>query len=335
MRPMSLAAVVMVSALVAGAAAAQHHADAGAAASDPVIVELEVPGVVPDPGPAPGARHATRTTTHTKAARTTHTTTTTTTRRRRTTHTTTPRTRPPDPGDGTSLSVGRHNRGRLLRAHELHETDTLRFKTPHSEAHFGTDELVGLLERASRAVQERTPGARLTIGDLSRRGGGRFSPHRSHQSGRDVDVGFYVFDTEHRPLDLDRFYDFRRDGTVRGHDELHYDFVRNWQLVEALVTDEVPVQWIFIERGLRGYLLEEGARLGASAEVLEHAAAILSQPSHGGRHNDHFHVRIFCPAADHPRCVDDPPLHPWMVGAPPVAPAESATSARGPEPEGD
>jgi penicillin-insensitive murein endopeptidase len=323
---MSLAAVVTFSALVAGAATAQDHADAGAAASDPVMVEVEVPGVVPEA--TPGAGHATRAG-HTKAARATHTTT------RRTRRRTTPATRPPDPGDGTSLSVGRHNRGRLLRSHELHESETLRFKTPHSEAHFGTDELVGLLERASRAVAIASPGERLTIGDLSRRGGGRFSPHRSHQSGRDADVGFYVFDGDRHPLDLDRFFDFRRDGTVRGHDELHYDFVRNWQLVEALVTDEVPVQWIFIERGLRGYLLQEGARLGASPEVLAHAEAILSQPSRGGRHNDHFHVRIYCPAADHPRCLDDPPIHPWMAGAPPVAPPTSPASSSGAQPEGD
>lgn len=258
-------------------------------------------------------------------ARTTHTKSAASTRHASTRHTT-HRAAPVDLGDGTSLSIGRHNRGRLLRSHELHESESLRFKTPHSEAHFGTDELVGLLERASRAVMARTPGARLTVGDLSRRGGGRFSPHRSHQSGRDVDVGFYVVNGEGVPLDLDRFFDFRRDLTVRNHDELHYDFARNWQFVEALVTDEVPVQWIFISRTLRGRLLAEGIRQLASAEVMTHAEAILSQPSHGGVHNDHFHVRIFCPAGDHPRCLDDPPIHPWMPGAP-ATPAPTAAAA--------
>ena len=221
----------------------------------------------------------------------------------------------PDPGDGTSLSVGRHNHGRLLRGRELHESSSLRFKQPQADTHFGTDELVALLERAGAAVMARTPGARLTVGDLSRRGGGRFTPHHTHQSGRDVDVGFYVTNADAgAPLDLDRFYDFRRDGSVRNHDELRFDFVRNWQLVEALVMDEVPVQWIFVSRELRARLLEEGRAETASVEALTRAEAVLSQPSHGGRHNDHFHVRIYCPAADHPRCIDEPPLHPWLVG---------------------
>jgi len=222
--------------------------------------------------------------------------------------------RAPDPGDGTSLSVGRHNRGRLLRARQLHESTSLRFKQPQSDTHWGTDELVALLERAGAAVMARTPGARLTIGDLSRRGGGRFPPHHSHQSGRDVDVGFYVTDADGVPMDLDRFFTFRRDGTVRNHDAMRYDFTRNWQLVEALVMDEVPVQWIFVSRELRARLLDEGRTRGASAEALMRADAILSQPSHGGRHADHFHVRIYCPAADRPRCIDEPPLHPWLGG---------------------
>lgn len=307
--------MVIVSALVAGAAAAQDHADAGAPEPAPTAT----------PSPSAGATHAARRRTTTTHA---HTKSVPASRRAasRRRASAAAAHRPADLGDGTSLSVGRHNRGRLLRAHELHTSETLRFKTPTSEAHFGTDELVALLERASRAVMARTPGARLTVGDLSRRGGGRFRPHRSHQSGRDADVAFYLTDPSGTPLDLHRFFDFRRDLTVRGHDELRYDLVRNWQLVEAFVTDEVPVQWIFVSNGIRTRLLEEGARQGASADVLARADAILSQPSHGGIHNDHFHVRIYCPAADHPRCLDDPPLHPWMTGAPTTPATETAPS---------
>jgi penicillin-insensitive murein endopeptidase len=316
MRPPSIAAVVVVSALVAGAAAAQDHAELTSTLAPPPPPPAMGSAPPPLPSEPTGSTHATRSG-HTKAA---HTTTTRATHRRstrrssRSTHATVA----PIPSDGTSVSVGRHNRGRLVRAHELVESATLRFKTPHQEARFGTDELVALLERASRRVAERMPGSRLTVGNLSNRSGGRFRPHRSHQSGRDVDLAYYTVDADGAPLHLDRFYDFRRDLTVRGHDEIHYDLARNWQLVEAMVTDEVPVQWIFVARYIRTRLLEEGARQGASAEVLEHASAILSQPSHGGIHNDQFHVRIYCPAGDRPRCIDDPPIHPWMPGAPPV-----------------
>ncbi len=317
MRVARLAAWTVCSALVASAGMAQDHAP-GDASVPPAAVEVLVePSGSPSPetsAPSGGGGHATRSASAhpTKSAHASSRRTTTRSARRA--HAAA---RPTEPSDGTSLSVGRHNRGRLLRGHELTESPTLRFKTRHSEAHWGTDELVGLLDRASRAVATRTPGARLTVGDLSRRGGGRFRPHRSHQSGRDVDLAFYFTDASGTPLDLDRFYDVRRDMTVRGHEELHYDLVRNWQLVEALVSDdEARVQWIFVSRYLRAALLEEAARQGASADVVMRAEAILSQPSHGGTHNDQFHVRIFCPAADHPRCVDDPPIHPWMAGAP-------------------
>ena len=321
MRVVRLAAWTVCSALVASAGMAQDHAPADASTPHATVEVLAEPSSAPASSPSSppssprsdGVAHATRSATSrpTKAAHATRRTTARSSRRSRSAAT------PTVPSDGTSLSVGRHNRGRLLRGRELTESATLRFKTRHSEAHWGTDELVGLLERASRAVATRTPGARLTVGDLSRRGGGRFRPHRSHQSGRDVDLAFYFTDASGTPLDLDRFYDVRRDLTVRGHEELHYDLVRNWQLVEALVSDtEAPVQWIFVSRYLRAALLEDGARQGASADVMTRAEAILSQPSHGGTHNDQFHVRIFCPSADHPRCVDDPPIHPWISGAP-------------------
>lgn len=271
MRRPSLGAAVLVSALVAGAAAAQEH-------------DLPAPARAASPS-SPSSRHA-------------------------------------DPGDGTSVSVGRHNRGRLVRGHELHQSETLRFNAGSTDARFGTDELVGLLERASRAVSARTPGSRLTVGALSRRSGGRFSPHHSHQSGRDADVAFYTLDPSGAALPLDRFMSFRRDLTVRAHDEIHYDLVRSWQFVDALVADEVRVQWIFVSRSIRERLLEEGARQRASADVIAHAEAILSQPSHASPHDDHFHVRIYCPIADRPGCLDDPPVHAWMAPEPaPAAPA--------------
>lgn len=296
MRPLSLLAIALVSALVVSAGTAQDHADSGAAAAEAPTTETAV---------AEGAVHTTRATPHTKAARATRP------RRRSREHARPPA--PPDPGDGTSLSIGRHNRGRLLHGHEIASTPSLRLKSASSDARYGTDELVALIERASARVMERSPGARLMVGNLSHVHGGRFRPHRSHQSGRDVDLGFYVTGADGAPMDLDRFYDFRRDLSVRGHEEMHFDLPRNWLLVHALITDDVPVQWIFVCRYLRTALLEEGARQGASAEVLAHADAILSQPSHGGSHNDQFHVRIYCPIGDRPRCLDDPPMHPWMV----------------------
>jgi penicillin-insensitive murein endopeptidase len=326
MRRMSRACVVLACSLAASAALGQEDPVA------PVVVAAPEATATPEPSATPTV-HTPRTSRHrtTKAAAPHH-------RRRRASH----RARPTTPtrqgrdftADGTSVSVGRHNRGRLVHGTELHESPVLRLKQPGSMQRFGTDELVALLGRAATRVNERTPGSRLTVGDLSMERGGRFRPHRSHQSGRDVDVGFYVVDALGALLELRRFFVFRRDGTSRADATFHYDFVRNWQLVEALVTDtEAPVQWIFVARELQVGLLAEGLRQAASEDTILRASTIMSQPRRGGAHRDHFHVRIYCPANDRPRCDDDPPFHPWLDRGTGAAPVVTTTTT--PEPDGD
>lgn len=216
------------------------------------------------------------------------------------------------PTPSRSMSVGRHNTGRLLNGRELVESEHVRLKRPNGD-HHGTEELVAMLEGSAASVAEQFPGSRLTIGDLSRRRGGRFRPHRSHRSGRDVDVGFYIVDAEGQPVYPDRFVDFRPDGTTRTNPDWRFDDARNWALVAAMLSQEgAPVQYMFVANWLKRRLLEHAASIGAPAELVERASAVLDQPSRGGRHEDHFHVRIYCPMDDRPRCLDDPPFHAWV-----------------------
>lgn len=216
------------------------------------------------------------------------------------------------PSDTGSISIGRHNTGRLLNGREIRESEHVRLKRPHGD-HHGTDELVTLLERSAATVAEQFPGSRLTIGDLSRRRGGRFRPHRSHRSGRDVDVGFYIVDGQGELVYPDRFIDFRPDGTTRTNPDWRFDDARNWALVAAMVAqDEAPVQYMFVANWLKRRLLAHAEQIGAPAEVIERAAAILDQPRRGGRHEDHFHVRVYCALDDLPRCLDTPPYHAWV-----------------------
>jgi penicillin-insensitive murein endopeptidase len=214
-----------------------------------------------------------------------------------------------EPGQG-SLSVGRPNRGRLVRGVALRPTDHLAIKSSSEGQHFGTAELVGLLGRVAARVAERSPGGRLHVGDLSREGGGRFGPHRSHRSGRDADVGFYVLGADGQPTLTERFFDIRRDGTSRQDPGVRLDDARTWQLVEALITDtETPVQFIFLAHHLEERVLAEGRRQGASEELLARADAVID----GDRqHTNHMHVRIYCPVDDVPRCDEEPPYHAWV-----------------------
>ena len=209
-----------------------------------------------------------------------------------------------------SVSVGRPNRGRLVRGVALEESEHVAVKSSSRGQHFGTAELVTLLSRVAGRVAERSPGGRLHVGDLSRESGGRFGPHRSHRSGRDADVGLYLLDAAGEPILTERFYDIRRDGTARQDPTVRLDDGRTWELVEALVSDaETPVQFIFLASHIEARLLAEGRRRGVSEELLSRVDAVIDAER---QHTNHMHVRIYCPVDDVPRCDEEPPYHAWV-----------------------
>jgi penicillin-insensitive murein endopeptidase len=107
---------------------------------------------------------------------------------------------PSDLEPNPSVSVGYPNRGLLRFGMRINDDKDLRVKVGSLDARHGTGELVRLIENAAREVAFRYPRAQLTVGDLSRPGGGRFRPHVSHQSGRDVDVGFYMLNRRSTPV---------------------------------------------------------------------------------------------------------------------------------------
>lgn len=232
-----------------------------------------------------------------------------------------------DAAETSSVSVGHTNRGRLIRGHELVNSANV---VVRSRGHqFGTDELVSLLERSAATVATAFPGGQLTVGSLSARYGGAVSPHRSHRSGRDVDIGFYVLDTAGQPAPTQGFVSFRGDGHSREHPELVFDDARNWALIAALLDDTAaPVQFIFVSRELRTRLVAEGRRQGAREELIERVETVVDQPSRGSPHRDHFHVRIYCPLDDVPRCIDEPPLHPWLARRALHAPVRTRRASR-------
>ncbi|MCA9623482.1 MAG: penicillin-insensitive murein endopeptidase, partial [Myxococcales bacterium] len=87
-----------------------------------------------------------------------------------------------------SVSLGRPNAGALEVGVEMPEDPRWEIVVPQHA--WGTQETVDGIAAAVAAVNREHPGAHpLHIGDLSREFGGPLYPHRSHQSGRDVDLG--------------------------------------------------------------------------------------------------------------------------------------------------
>ncbi len=180
---------------------------------------------------------------------------------------------------------------------------------------YGVSSLTRAIVRASERVAADHPGAVLLVGDISQEGGGFIGGHRSHRSGRDADFGFYVTDLEGRDAEGHPLMRFDRFGIgAREKDAYRFDAARNWAFVEALLTDEeIQVQWIFVSRGLKAFLMEWALENGRPLEIVERSASVLSQPGDSAPHDDHFHVRIYCPKdASGGFCVNTGPLWPWI-----------------------
>ena len=209
--------------------------------------------------------------------------------------------------DTRPLSVGSPTDGRLENGVELEPSQALALKRPKGPR-WGIDQLVSLLERGAQRVHSRFPGSVLLVGDLSRRGGGDLGGHRSHESGRDADVGFYFVDRAGKPVESRRFRAVDWRGRAADDPSLSFDDARNWALVEAWVTDpSARIEHIFVAKPIRARLLAHARKKGVYLPVLHRASIALKQPSRGLPHDDHFHVRIACPRSQRAVCVAEPP----------------------------
>jgi penicillin-insensitive murein endopeptidase len=136
---------------------------------------------------------------------------------------------------------------------------------------WGTEELVGLLQRSALRLARDEPGAPLLVGSLSRQRGGRLPPHDSHQSGRDADLGFFMTDQEGEPTATTSFVELAPESGCGRHDGrlVCIDPRRTFQLVVALLEDDdVRVRWILMASDLRQLVLASGRRLDVPEELM-------------------------------------------------------------------
>jgi penicillin-insensitive murein DD-endopeptidase len=205
-------------------------------------------------------------------------------------------------------SLGSPTDGHLVGGMHLDETTTVRVVPADisGDVRWGLQPLVTMLERGARAVRRQFPGTVTSVGHLSREGGGSVEQHRSHESGRDADVGFFVRSAAGAQLLESHFVRFKGDGTAVGWPGAYFDEPKNWALVSALLSDpQAHVTHIFISAPLRGRLLGYAEKIGAPSALRVRAAEILQQPHGTLPHDDHFHVRIACPS-HMSGCVENP-----------------------------
>jgi penicillin-insensitive murein endopeptidase len=207
-------------------------------------------------------------------------------------------------------SVGSPTNGHLIGGAHLEGAPYLRIIPVYQggDVRWGLGSLVTILDDSARAVRKQFPDAVMSVGHLSKPGGGDVERHASHESGRDADVGFYIRSQTGRPLYADHLVPFKGDGTAPSWPGAYFDDARNWALVSALVTDpHARITYLFVATPIRARLLAYAERIGAPLAVRSHAAELLMQPHGSLPHDDHFHVRIGCPEGQQ-GCVELPTM---------------------------
>jgi murein endopeptidase len=189
-----------------------------------------------------------------------------------------------NPSEFGPMSIGFPGQGRLFNGVQMPQGAVYQVVDP-SHA-WGTQETVDYLSRAIGRVNERHPDSpRVVIGHISAKLGGPLVPHKSHQAGRDVDVGYY-YTTE-----LRWFARARAD---------NLDRARTWTLVKSLLK-EARIDLILIDRSIQKLLREHAIASGEDEawvrEVFDGAPGKRAMILHAKGHADHIHVRFFNPIA--------------------------------------
>lgn len=188
-----------------------------------------------------------------------------------------------DPGSLGSISVGFSEAGRVINAVQLPRGDAWVVKDPANA--WGTQETIDALVTVANAVRERRPGiGPMRINDIGKQEGGYLRPHRSHQSGRDVDIGLFYLDGG--------------GAYFAGHKTRVIDLGANWQLLRA-VASMTDAQVVLIDRKVQKLLYDYAIATGEDRSFVNSIfkAGRDSLVQHAARHRDHFHVRFFSPRA--------------------------------------
>jgi hypothetical protein len=160
---------------------------------------------------------------------------------------------------------------------------------PARRTHFGTYELVELIQQVGANLDARYPGRVMRVGDLSRPRGGTIRDgngrriHSSHRNGLDADIMYPHEDCRDRGDVYDGYCPVDIDGTL----ELMQLFVQGGPEGEASMVDTLYVGNGFRQRACK-YLRREPAAALRYRDVVQRL-----QPM--GGHEAHFHVRIECP----------------------------------------
>ena len=159
---------------------------------------------------------------------------------------------------------------------------------------WATPQTIAVIDGVLRQWAGRFPDAMpILVGNLSAPTGGRLPPHSSHQSGRDVDLGY-----PQKP-GVEKEYNWRE------MDARNLDAARTWDLLK-LLAETGAIEAVFMDRKIQKLLHEYAVQhelmtRGELRRWLEYPRPTGSGKPlvrHVKGHVDHLHVRVACAPGD-------------------------------------
>jgi len=146
--------------------------------------------------------------------------------------------------------------------------------------------MVRSLRDAFAAMHRYWPGRHpLIVGNLSRLGGGRLHPHKSHRAGRDIDIGYPTRDVNRKYWGWPTLKEI--------------DYERLWFFIDRLEqSGQVAAMYMHpsIQRRLYSFaLIQAGAEPSRLKSMFQYPASKGIKRTlirHSPGHRDHVHIRF-------------------------------------------
>jgi len=191
------------------------------------------------------------------------------------------------PAHALTASIGQPYRGHLVNGvpfpHQFHG-----YYLRDEDHTYGTPELVGAVLDAIEKVLIKYPDSPdIFIGDISGPQGGRLRHHRSHENGRDIDMGMYAKGN----VPLKGFACMTED---------NLDVPKTWELVDNLLRSR-RVQYLFVDNSIQKLLYHYAVAQGNDQAYLDRLFGCAGNQNartviqHMRGHRDHIHVRFYAP----------------------------------------
>lgn len=195
-----------------------------------------------------------------------------------------------------SETVGRPQDGKLVNGEQLPPGPGYYRRRPHRA--WGTNEtIMHLLEAVAAVRGKHTDVHDVAVGDISDRDGGRLAGHKSHQSGRDVDLGLYF--TKQPKKGPKAFISANKHAI---------DLAPNWTLLVELAgakPQQRRAEYVFLDYRVQEKLYKWAKKKGKPQALLDRMfqyprgkRAMRGVVRHEPGHADHYHIRFKCPRDD-------------------------------------